>query len=127
VRQVVPARRGRHHLIQQRQTEVLEVHHFELGVAPLGREVADPLGHGLAVASRARAADDDRYLDHVFVLSFCSRSVVQRAGAPGPSVRHRAEVVVVPGLQARLLGHRAAVGRPELAALGTPALRPALR
>ena len=55
----------------------------------------------------------------------CWWSGVQSAGTRGPSVRHCAEVVVVPGPDPRPLGGRAAV-QPKLATLGAPTLRPAL-
>src|SRR5690606_31768589 len=51
-------------LVQQRKSEVFQVHDLELGVIALDRDVIDPAGYGLPPAAGARAADDDAYLEH---------------------------------------------------------------
>ena len=59
VRFTVLSRHGRHRLVEERQVEVFDVHEFKLGVAPLLCDFVNPFGHGLAVATRSRASDDD--------------------------------------------------------------------
>src|SRR6266446_1362662 len=63
-------------LVQKRQVEILDVHEFELGVAALLCDFVNPFSHGLAVATRPRASENDSDLYHVitFVSSWLDLS-----------------------------------------------------
>jgi len=58
----------RHWLVQKRQVEILDVDEFEFSVAALLRDFVNPFSHGLAVATRPRASNDNGNLEHKFSL-----------------------------------------------------------
>ena len=58
----------RHWLVQKRQVEILDVDEFEFSVAALLRDFVNPFSHGLAVATRPRASNDDANPKHKFLL-----------------------------------------------------------
>src|SRR4029077_14858483 len=57
-----------HRFVEKRQVKIFDVHEFELGVAALLCDFVNPFSHGLAVATRPRASNDDSNLDHKFLL-----------------------------------------------------------
>ena len=54
----------RDRLVEQGQIEVFYVHDFERGVAPLARDVIDPVRDGIRNSARPRASGDDGDFQH---------------------------------------------------------------
>src|SRR4030088_1633775 len=57
--------------VQQRQIEVFNVHKLKLGVAALLCDLVNPLSHGLAVATRSGASNNNGNLQHRFLHCVC--------------------------------------------------------
>ena len=55
-----------HRFVEKRQVKIFDVHELELGVAALLCDFVNPFSHGLAVATRPRASNDNGNLEHKF-------------------------------------------------------------
>src|SRR6266481_1150248 len=56
-----------HRFVEKRQVKIFDVHELELGVAALLCDFVNPFSHGLAIATRPRASNDDGTLQHKFL------------------------------------------------------------
>jgi len=58
-----------HRLVEKRQVEVFDVNQLELGVGTFLCDFVNSFSHGLAVATRPRASENDCDLYHKFLLN----------------------------------------------------------